>query len=65
MFEECFSKEDLGKATYILGMKIYRDRSGHLIRLSQNTYLDKHFEGVQNGPVKEKVMACVIRCEIE
>ena len=40
MFERSFSKEDLGKAAYILGIKIYRDRSRHLIRLSQSTYLD-------------------------
>jgi len=35
-----FSKEDLGKTAYILGIKIYRDRSRRLIRLSQSTYLD-------------------------
>ena len=40
LFEWRFSKEDLGKTAYILGIKIYRDRSRHLIRLSQNTYLD-------------------------
>ena len=34
------SKEDLGKTAYILGIKIYRDRSRRLIRLSQSTYLD-------------------------
>ena len=28
-----FSKEDLGKTAYILGIKIYRDRSRRLIRL--------------------------------
>ena len=36
-----FSKQDLGEAAYILGIKIYRDRSRHLIGLSQSTYLDK------------------------
>ena len=40
MFEWSFSKEDLDKAAYILGIKIYRDRSRRVIRLSQNTYLD-------------------------
>ena len=35
-----FSKEDLGKTAYILGIKIYRDRSRRLIRLSQRTYLN-------------------------
>jgi hypothetical protein len=39
LFERSFSKEDLGKAAYILGIKIYRDRSRRPIRLSQSTYL--------------------------
>ena len=33
--------KDLGEAAYILGIKIYRDRSKRLIGLSQSTYLDK------------------------
>src|SRR5215216_5950379 len=33
--------KDLGEAAYILGIKIYRDRSRRLIGLSQRTYLDK------------------------
>ena len=33
--------KDLGEAAYILGIKIYRDRSRPLIGLSQSTYLDK------------------------
>src|SRR4051812_24327775 len=36
-----FSMKDLGEAAYILGIKIYRDRSRRLISLSQSTYLDK------------------------
>ena len=41
VFERSFSKKDLGEAAYILGIKIYRDRSRRLIGLSQSTYLDK------------------------
>ncbi|GKA56776.1 UDP-glucuronosyl/UDP-glucosyltransferase [Tanacetum coccineum] len=37
----CFSMKDLGDATYILGIKIYRDRTKRLIGLSQDMYLDK------------------------
>jgi hypothetical protein len=33
--------KDLGEAAYILGIKIYRDRSRCLIGLSQSTYIDK------------------------
>src|SRR3954454_11984294 len=36
-----FSMKDLGEAAYILGIKIYRDRSRRLIGLSQGTYLEK------------------------
>ena len=36
-----FPMNDLGEAAYILGIKIYRDRSRRLIGLSQSTYLDK------------------------
>ena len=36
-----FSMKDLGKAAYILGIKIYRHRSRRLIGLSQDTYIDK------------------------
>ena len=36
-----FSMKDLGEAAYILGIKIYRDRSRCHIGLSQSTYLDK------------------------
>ena len=36
-----FSMKDLGEATYILGVKIYKDRSRLLIRLSMSPYLDK------------------------
>jgi hypothetical protein len=36
-----FSMKDLGEVTYILGIKIYRDRSKRLIGLSQDAYIDK------------------------
>jgi hypothetical protein len=36
-----FLVNDLGEAAYMLGIKIYRDRSRHLLALSQSTYLDK------------------------
>ena len=36
-----FSMKDLGETAYILGVKIYRDRSNKLLGLSQSTYIDK------------------------
>jgi hypothetical protein len=32
--------KDLGEVVYVLGIKIYRDRSKRLIVLSQNAYID-------------------------
>jgi hypothetical protein len=39
--KRCFSVKDLGETAYILGIKIYRDRSQRLIGLRQSTYIDK------------------------
>nr|GEW02960.1 retrotransposon protein, putative, Ty1-copia subclass [Tanacetum cinerariifolium] len=39
--EKCFAMKDLGEAAFILGIKIYRDRSKRLIGLGQNAYMDK------------------------
>ena len=36
-----FSMKDLGEAAYILGIRIFRDRSKRLLGLSQSTYIDK------------------------
>ena len=53
MFERSFPKEDLGKAAYTLGNKIYRDRSRRLIRLSQSTYLDMILKEFKMDPSKK------------
>ena len=39
------SIKDLKEAAYILGIKIYRDRSRRLLELSQSTYLDEILKG--------------------
>ncbi|WVZ89958.1 hypothetical protein U9M48_036303 [Paspalum notatum var. saurae] len=41
LLRKSFSMKDLEEAAYILGVKIYSDRSKHLIGLSQSTYIDK------------------------
>nr|GFB74126.1 zinc finger, CCHC-type [Tanacetum cinerariifolium] len=38
---KCFAVKDLGEAAYILGIKIYRDRSKRLIGLCQSAYIEK------------------------
>nr|GEW68255.1 hypothetical protein [Tanacetum cinerariifolium] len=57
--------EDLGKAAYILGIKIYRDRSRRLIGLSQSAYIEKilkrFFMEISKRvsiPMQEKLKLC-------
>nr|GEX63116.1 hypothetical protein [Tanacetum cinerariifolium] len=38
---KCFAVKDLSEAAYILGIKIYKDRSRRLIGLSQSAYIEK------------------------
>nr|GEY28538.1 hypothetical protein [Tanacetum cinerariifolium] len=38
---KCFAMKDFGKAAYILGIKIYRDRSKRLIGLCKSAYIEK------------------------
>ncbi|GKA96137.1 retrotransposon protein, putative, ty1-copia subclass [Tanacetum coccineum] len=58
----CFAMKDLGEAAYILGIKIYRDRSQRLISLCQSAYIEKilkryHMENSKRGsvPMQEKL----------
>ena len=64
-----FSMKDLGEATYILGIKIYRDRSKRLIGLSQDTYIDKvlkrfNMQDSKKGflPMSHGVSLCKSQC---
>nr|GEU34313.1 putative retrotransposon protein [Tanacetum cinerariifolium] len=41
---KCFAMKDLREAAFILGIKIYRDRSKRLIGLSQSAYMDKIYD---------------------
>jgi hypothetical protein len=36
-----FDMKDLGETSYVLGLKIYRDRNKSILGLSQQTYIDK------------------------
>ncbi|KAL0445828.1 UNVERIFIED_CONTAM: hypothetical protein Slati_1710700 [Sesamum latifolium] len=36
-----FSMKDMGEASYILGIKIYRDRSRRMLGLTQSSYIEK------------------------
>ncbi|KAL8097695.1 hypothetical protein AgCh_030709 [Apium graveolens] len=41
VYKKVSGSVDLGEASYILGMKIYRDRSRRMIGLTQGTYIQK------------------------
>ena len=51
-----FSMKDPGEAAYILGIKIYRDRSRRLIGLSQSTYPDKVLKKFKMDPSKKGLL---------
>ena len=51
-----FSMQDLGKAAYILGIKIYRDRSRCLIRFSISTYLHKILKELKMDQSKKEFL---------
>ncbi|KAL0448667.1 UNVERIFIED_CONTAM: hypothetical protein Slati_1423100 [Sesamum latifolium] len=40
-FSTQFSMKDMGEASYILGIKIYRDRSRRMLGLTQSSYIEK------------------------
>ena len=51
-----FSMKDLGEATYILGIKIYRDRSRRLMGLSWSTYLGKVLKKFKTDHSKKRFL---------
>ncbi|KAK1662194.1 hypothetical protein QYE76_050353 [Lolium multiflorum] len=55
-----FSMKDLGEASYILGIKIYRDRSRRLIGLSQSTYLDKILKKFRMDEISGQARQCTV-----
>ncbi|GKD65288.1 hypothetical protein Tco_1307396 [Tanacetum coccineum] len=58
--ERCFAMKDLGEAVYIIGIKIYRDRSQQLISASTPTEL-KRMQNVPYASVMGFIMYAV-RC---
>ena len=44
LFSKTFDMKDLGEASFILGIEIQRDRSCHLLGLSQKAYIERVLE---------------------
>ena len=42
-----FDMKDMGEASYVIGIKIHRERSRDIFGLSQETYINKVFERFQ------------------
>ncbi|GJU38927.1 retrotransposon protein, putative, ty1-copia subclass [Tanacetum coccineum] len=59
---KCFSMKDLGEAAYILGIKIYKDRSKRLIGLSQSAYIDKILKKFNMHNSKKGSILYAVRC---
>ncbi|KAJ9544882.1 hypothetical protein OSB04_024589 [Centaurea solstitialis] len=68
---KCFQMKDLGEAAYILGIKIYRNRSKRLIGLSQSTYIDKILKKLRMDeskkgliPMQHGIVLCKTQCPV-
>nr|GFA72331.1 hypothetical protein [Tanacetum cinerariifolium] len=59
---KCFFMKDLREAAYIMGIKIYRDRSRRLIGLSQSAYIDKILKKYNMHNSKKGSIMYVVRC---
>nr|GFA58811.1 hypothetical protein [Tanacetum cinerariifolium] len=62
---KCFSMKDLRDAVYILGIKIYRNRSRWLIGLSQDAYLDKILKRYRMDRSKRGAIPMQVDCHLD
>nr|GEV89182.1 uncharacterized mitochondrial protein AtMg00810-like [Tanacetum cinerariifolium] len=56
--EEVYMEQPEGKAAYILGIKIYRDRSWRLIGLCQSPYIEKNLKVILHGEFQAWKVSC-------
>ena len=57
-----FSMKDMGEAAFILGIKIYRDRSRRLLGLSQSMYIDKVLKSLARRNPRRSSCQCRMGC---
>ena len=55
-----FDMKDMGEASYVIGIKIHRDRSRNILGLSQETYINKVLERFR---MKRLFTECSTYCE--
>ncbi|GJS50402.1 retrotransposon protein, putative, ty1-copia subclass [Tanacetum coccineum] len=55
---KCFAMKDLGEAAFILGIKIYENRTKRLIGLGQNAYIDKILKRYRMDNSKRVISFC-------
>ncbi|KAL0408382.1 UNVERIFIED_CONTAM: Retrovirus-related Pol polyprotein from transposon RE2 [Sesamum radiatum] len=53
-----FSMKDLGEASYILGIKIIRDRSKRMLGMTQTSYVEKVLKEIQDGKLQTRIPSC-------
>ena len=58
---KCFAMKDLGEASPILGIQIYRGRSKRLIGLSQSVYIDKVLKRFSMSNSEKGLVPMVLR----
>ena len=63
--KNCFSMKDLGEADYILGIKIYIDRSKKLLELSHETSIDKVLARFKLENSKRGIIPCNMALHLE
>ena len=51
--------KDMGEASYVIGIKIYRDRHRGILGLSQETYINKVLEKFQMKDCSQSVAPIV------
>ncbi|KAL0457693.1 UNVERIFIED_CONTAM: Retrovirus-related Pol polyprotein from transposon RE2 [Sesamum latifolium] len=62
-----FSMKDMGEASYILGIKIYRDRSRRMLGLTQSSYIEKDVEHPLCLSRRKHTVCCLVyqaRCRL-
>ncbi|KAL0292091.1 UNVERIFIED_CONTAM: Retrovirus-related Pol polyprotein from transposon TNT 1-94 [Sesamum angustifolium] len=56
MLSTQFSMKRLVEASYIFGLKIFRNRSKRMLGMTQNSYVEKVLQKVQDGTLRKRFL---------